>query len=480
MKMGLRIFLLIALAACFIVSCHALPKTTEAVVPETQFASVELVDQVRHLPASEIVNFLQSDDSQCRSVATALKAEVKTVIAADVTAYTALDTGAACPSSGQTEVDTAQTAANAAATELTNAQTAKTNAASAPVTMTVAFSATTPTVEQFTSTTQWQAAVATNNQAGTTVATKDGARRVAQTNLATAQGTQTTLVLRCQCKAKAAYTAAVASAKTHESSNKANWRKAEKLICALDATEPCPSNFPGHPTAPTLPNAVSSKTDNQCATNAPTGAPTPVPARAPAPGACTASSPCTGLYSFAKQNPTAPGVTWINTRAGEIGTDAWKLVRRVKRGSTWHPATDRMVGSDVYGDYDGWIGSDNTFSIKFVDMNCDRYLFANLEQHGSAYHIDSFMIFKKADLLQTYDGTSYNAPFVGSNNCAAPRTCAAKIKRTDDISTPWLADDIVHAGGPASTKTSYAENGVNSAAPNSVAKGYNVYCRIAN
>jgi hypothetical protein len=52
---------------------------------QTQLASVELVDQVRHLPASEIVNFLQSDDSQCRSVATALKAEVKTVIAADVT-----------------------------------------------------------------------------------------------------------------------------------------------------------------------------------------------------------------------------------------------------------------------------------------------------------------------------------------------------------------------------------------------------------
>jgi hypothetical protein len=171
-------------------------------------------------------------------------------------------------------VDTAQTATNAAATELANAKTAKTNAASAPVTMTVAFSATNPTVEQFTSTTQWKAAVATNNQAGTTVATKDGAHKASQANLATAQATQTTLVLRCQCKAKAAYTAAVASAKTHETSNKANWRKAEKLICALDATEPCPSNFPGHPTAPTLPNAVSSKTDNQCATNAPTSAPT--------------------------------------------------------------------------------------------------------------------------------------------------------------------------------------------------------------
>jgi len=310
MKMGLRIFLLTVLAACLIVSCHALPKTTEAVVPETQLASVELVDQVRHLPATEIINFLQSDDSQCRSVATALKAEVNTVIAADVTAYTALDTGATCLSSGQTEVDTAQTAANTAATELTNAQTAKTNAASAPVTMTVAFSVTNPTVQQFTSTTQWQAAVATYNQAVTTVAAKEGARTAAQTNLATAQGTQTTLVLRCQCSAKAAYTAAVASAKSHESSNTANWRKAEKLICALDKTEPCPSNFPGHATAPTLPNAVSSKTDNQCATNAPTA--TPTTTEAPTQTPTEAHTPCHDYKAYRMFVPdhTGPNNAW--------------------------------------------------------------------------------------------------------------------------------------------------------------------------
>ena len=99
--------------------------------------------------------------------------------------------------SGQTEVDTAQAAVNAAATELANTQTAKTNAASAPVTMIVSFLVTNSTPQKFTSTTQWQAAVATYNQAVTTAATKDGAYKAVQASLATAQATQTTLVLRC-------------------------------------------------------------------------------------------------------------------------------------------------------------------------------------------------------------------------------------------------------------------------------------------
>jgi hypothetical protein len=38
------------------------------------------------------------------------------------------------------------------------------------------------------------------------------------------------------------------------------------------------------------------------------------------------------------------------------------LVRRVKQGSTWHPATDNLRGTDVYGTY-GTPLSDTTFSI---------------------------------------------------------------------------------------------------------------------
>jgi hypothetical protein len=40
----------------------------------------------------------------------------------------------------------------------------------------------------------------------------------------------------------------------------------------------------------------------------------------------------------------------------------WVLVRRVKQGSSWHPATDNLRGTDVYGTY-GTPLSDTTFSI---------------------------------------------------------------------------------------------------------------------
>jgi hypothetical protein len=42
----------------------------------------------------------------------------------------------------------------------------------------------------------------------------------------------------------------------------------------------------------------------------------------------------------------------------------WGLVRRVKQGSQWHPATDDLKGLDVYGTY-GSATSDSTFSIAY-------------------------------------------------------------------------------------------------------------------
>jgi hypothetical protein len=42
----------------------------------------------------------------------------------------------------------------------------------------------------------------------------------------------------------------------------------------------------------------------------------------------------------------------------------WVLVRRVKQGASWHPATDDLAGTDVYGTY-GTPTSDATFSVAF-------------------------------------------------------------------------------------------------------------------
>jgi hypothetical protein len=51
----------------------------------------------------------------------------------------------------------------------------------------------------------------------------------------------------------------------------------------------------------------------------------------------------------------------------------WKLVRRVKAGTQWHPATDRLQGTDVYGTPSS-ATADETFSVEFGEF--DQFLFA--------------------------------------------------------------------------------------------------------
>ena len=47
------------------------------------------------------------------------------------------------------------------------------------------------------------------------------------------------------------------------------------------------------------------------------------------------------------------------------GVHDWKLVRSVPEGTTWHPATDGLQGSDVYGDETDLT---QTFSKKYDDQ----------------------------------------------------------------------------------------------------------------
>ncbi len=55
----------------------------------------------------------------------------------------------------------------------------------------------------------------------------------------------------------------------------------------------------------------------------------------------------------------------------------WALVRRVKQGTVWHPATDNLAGFDVYGTY-GSATSSSTFSVPFSAWVSDstEYLFS--------------------------------------------------------------------------------------------------------
>ena len=48
----------------------------------------------------------------------------------------------------------------------------------------------------------------------------------------------------------------------------------------------------------------------------------------------------------------------------------WRHVRHVPQGGKWHPATDHMRGTDVYG----MEGDDSAWSITFADINYDQVL----------------------------------------------------------------------------------------------------------
>jgi hypothetical protein len=56
-------------------------------------------------------------------------------------------------------------------------------------------------------------------------------------------------------------------------------------------------------------------------------------------------------------------------------TFGWELVRRVKPGNSWHPATDQLRGTDVYGTFvnDGTV--DSTFSIAYDIDQVKDFLF---------------------------------------------------------------------------------------------------------
>ncbi len=67
-------------------------------------------------------------------------------------------------------------------------------------------------------------------------------------------------------------------------------------------------------------------------------------------------------FTFSPTATSTVAVTYQCDSAFEGG--GWVLVRRIKSGSNWHPATDDLKGSDVYGTY-GTASSDSTFSVAY-------------------------------------------------------------------------------------------------------------------
>lgn len=268
-------------------------------------------------------------------------------------------------------------------------------------------------------------------------------------------------------------------------------------------------------------------TSNKPATPAPTPAPTPASDVTPT-TPCSATTPCSGIYNFSDWGVRSYDNPFNARKPGEVGDDRWKLVRRVHRGygggdksllanlkgdrrnpedpnmGYWHPATDNMAGTDVYGEYDGdWL-SDSSFSMKFDDLDCEEFMFAvfsgsktvNCNAYGFKYRahcisIQAFFRIRKDELLgadgqkQYSYSDGFTTPFISSNNCCGkdPDTChpyptrntgcKARVKRDlSDDTTPWLSDDAQHSVADYA-EGSKAQNGL---FVRSESQGANVFC----
>ena len=93
-----------------------------------------------------------------------------------------------------------------------------------------------------------------------------------------------------------------------------------------------------------------------------------------------------------KSHGTSPEQTCdLDLNAAPI-FDNWKKVRHVPASAnTWHPASDRLAGTEVYGT-ESPLNSAAAWSIKFDDIEFDYFLFATGDQ-------SLWMIMTKDELL---------------------------------------------------------------------------------
>lgn len=121
----------------------------------------------------------------------------------------------------------------------------------------------------------------------------------------------------------------------------------------------------------------------------------------------------------------------------EAGT-GWKLVRRVKKGDSWHPATDHLRGTHVYGSFQDNPTADATFSRQFDNENFSEYLF-------TLGDCKSWMIASKEEVAKSRDFDQ--APIV---KCSSGATTAKWYNRPDSSSDPWLGIEDVKSQNPES------------------------------
>lgn len=142
--------------------------------------------------------------------------------------------------------------------------------------------------------------------------------------------------------------------------------------------------------------------------------------------------------------------------SGGILKSGWKLVRRVQRGSAWHPATDRCAGSETYETDKATDDptADVTFSVNFEEAvpGYDELLFTTGD--GIVW-----LITTKDALGGSFNGQFYaneQRNILRSSNNDNPYT-AAWYNRKGNLEDPWISV-IDHAEAIDAGMLVYGEN----------------------
>ena len=134
---------------------------------------------------------------------------------------------------------------------------------------------------------------------------------------------------------------------------------------------------------------------------------------------------------------------------GSVG-DNWELVRRVKAGNSWHPATDQLRGTDVYGTFVNDSSVDSTFSIAYDLDQVQDFLFITGDK-------EKWLIASKFSVMN--DGSWYQneARDIKKSSISTTPYQAKWYRRSGHKEDPWISLTD-HGGAIGAGDILYGEN----------------------
>lgn len=178
--------------------------------------------------------------------------------------------------------------------------------------------------------------------------------------------------------------------------------------------------------------------------------------------------------------PSPPPMSMWDHLGG--GPEGWTLVRRVRPGDTWHPSSDRLAGTDVYGvkPLNGANQADATFSIKFDDWTFDEILFATGDEQ---IWLSTFKIAIGAPFVGVEDSSRYYSNALRTIKMSSDRQSVYQARwfNRDGVSEdPWISTED-HDDAIANGKIVYGEDSFGGAHATNILplhNGANVWVKV--